>query len=85
MVVTHGASASASVATHGMGVIGSCRWTTSKRSRSSACLTRRKERGLRMMFGSAPFAGTITERPTGIASDSGSPWRPERGCSTRVN
>ena len=41
-------------------------------------------RGLRTMFGSAPFAGTITERPTGITSGGGSPCRPSRGCSTRV-
>ena len=36
------------------------------------------------MFGSAPFAGTITERPTGITSGGGVPCRPCRGCSTRV-
>ena len=41
-------------------------------------------RGLRTMFGSAPFAGTITERPTGITSGGGVPCRPCRGCSTRV-
>ena len=34
---------------------------------------RRIERGLRMMFGSEPLAGTITERPTGITSGGGSP------------
>ena len=28
------------------------------------------------MFGSEPFAGTITVRPTGITSGGGSPWRP---------
>ncbi len=38
-----------------------------------------------MMFGSDPFAGTITDRPTGITSGGGSPWRPTRGCSARVN
>ena len=37
------------------------------------------------MFGSDPFAGTITERPTGITLSGGSPWRPTRGWSTRVN
>ena len=42
-------------------------------------------RGLRTMFGSEPFAGTITVRPTGITSGGGSPWRPCRGCSARVN
>ena len=46
---------------------------------------RNTERGLRMMFGSVPFAGTITERPIGITSGGGLPWRPCRGCSTRVN
>ena len=29
-------------------------------------MTRKIERGLRQMFGSEPFAGTITDRPTGI-------------------
>ena len=48
------------------GVIGSCRCSTSKRSRSSTRLIRKIARGLRMMFGSDPFAGTITERPIGI-------------------
>ena len=37
------------------------------------------------MFGSEPFAGTITERPTGITFAGGSPCRPTRGWSTRVN
>ncbi len=46
---------------------------------------RRIERGLRMMFGSDPFAGTITDRPIGITSGGGSPCRPTRGCRTRVN
>ena len=68
---TIGAVQIASVAMHGVGVIGSCRWTTSKRSRASACLIRKNERGLRMMFGSVPFAGTITERPIGITSGGG--------------
>ena len=36
------------------------------------------------MLGSEPFAGTITERPTGITSGGGCPCRPSRGCSTRV-
>ena len=67
------------------GVMGSCRWSTSKRSRSSAARTRKIERGLRTMFGSEPFAGTITERPTGITSGGGSPWRATRGWRTRVN
>ena len=37
------------------------------------------------MFGSDPFAGTITDRPIGITSGGGSPWRPTRGCRARVN
>ncbi len=68
-----------------VGVIGSCRCSTSKRSRSSARTVLKYERGESTMFGSEPFAGTITERPTGITFAGGSPWRPTRGCSTRVN
>ena len=68
-----GHRASASTATQIAGVIGSCRCSTSKRSFSSARLTRPTVRGLRTMFGSAPFAGTITDRPTGITSGGGSP------------
>ena len=83
-VATSGHFASASVATQGVGVIGSCRWSRSKRSVSSTRLIRKIERGLRMMFGSDPFAGTITERPIGITSGGGSPWRPSRGWRTRV-
>src|SRR5579883_2128528 len=37
------------------------------------------------MLGSEPFAGTITERPTGITSGGGEPCRPERGWRKRVN
>ena len=70
---------------HGVGVIGSCRWRTSKRSRASTRLIRKIDRGLRMMFGSDPLAGTITERPIGITSGGGCPCRPTRGCRTRVN
>ena len=83
-MATSGHFASASAATHGVGVIGSCRWSRSKRSVSSTRLIRKIERGLRMMFGSDPFAGTITDRPIGITSGGGSPWRPSRGWSTRV-
>ncbi len=36
------------------------------------------------MLGSEPFAGTITERPTGITSGGALPWRPSRGWSARV-
>src|SRR5215211_4548540 len=80
-----GPSKRASAAMHGVGVIGSCRWRTSKSSFASTRRIRRIDRGLRMMFGSDPFAGTITERPIGITSGGGSPCRPTRGCSTRVN
>ena len=38
-----------------------------------------------MMFGSEPFAGTITERPIAITFAGGSPWRPTRGWRARVN
>ena len=38
-----------------------------------------------MMFGSVPFAGTITERPIGMTSAGGMPCRPCLGCRTRVN
>ena len=55
------------------GVMGSCRCRTSNRSRSSTRLMRRIALGLRMMFGSEPFAGTITERPIGITFAGGSP------------
>ena len=70
---------------HGVGVIGSCRCTTSNARARARRRIRKNERGLRMMFGSVPFAGTITERPIGITSGGGSPWRPCRGWSTRVN
>src|SRR5215213_1428711 len=80
-----GPSKRASAAMHGVGVIGSCRWRTSKSSFASTRRIRRIDRGLRMMFGSDPFAGTITERPIGITSGGGAPCRPTRGCSTRVN
>ena len=72
-VATMGAVAMASVATQMDGVMGSCRWSTSKRSRSRTRLTRTHERGLRQMFGSEPLAGTMTERPTGITFGGGSP------------
>ena len=67
------------------GVIGSCRCRTSNCSRSSARRIRRYARGERTMFGSDPFAGTITERPTGSTFGGGSPCRPTRGWSARVN
>ena len=83
-MATTGQRAQASAAVQMTGVIGSCRCRTSNRSRSSTCFMRGIARGLSTMFGSAPFAGTITERPTGITSAGGSPCRPCRGCSTRV-
>ncbi len=55
------------------GVIGSWRWSTSNRSRSSTRLTRKIDRGLSTMLGSEPFAGTITERPTGMTFGGGLP------------
>src|SRR5215204_2039593 len=80
-----GPSKIASAAMHGVGVIGSCRWRTSKSSFASTRRIRKIERGLRMMFGRDPLAGTITERPIGITPGGGLPCRPTRGCSTRVN
>jgi hypothetical protein len=47
--------------------------------------TREIDLGLRMMFGRLPFAGTITDRPIGITSGGGLPWRPCRGWRKRVN
>ena len=65
-VATRGTRANAIVATPIAGVIGSCTWTTSNRSRSRSRLILKTVLGLKTMLGSAPFAGTITERPTGI-------------------
>ena len=79
-----GTRASASAATQIAGVIGSCRWRTSNARARARAGSRRTDRGERTMFGSDPFAGTITERPTGITSGGGAPCRPSRGCSTRV-
>ncbi len=42
------------------------------------------DEGLRTMLGRLSFAGTITERPTGMTSGGGSPCRPSRGCRMRV-
>ena len=67
------------------GVIGSWRWSTSNCSRSRTRRIRKIERGLSTMFGSEPFAGTITDRPTGITFAGGSPCLPTRGWSARVN
>ena len=84
-VATIGSRATARTLTQIAGVIGSWRCRTSNRSRSSTRLMRRNDRGLRTRFGSEPLAGTITERPTGITLAGGSPWRPTRGWSARVN
>ena len=83
-MATTGQRAHESAAVQITGVIGSCMWRTSKRSRFSAPRTRGIADGLSTMFGSAPFAGTITERPTGITSAGGRPCRPCLGCRTRV-
>src|SRR5580765_1505743 len=83
-VPTIGPRQSATAATAIAGVIGSWTCSTSKRSRASARLTRGIVRGESTMFGSVPFAGTITERPTGMISGGGRSWRPRRGCRTRV-
>ena len=72
-MATIGEVAIASAAMQVTGVIGSWRWRTSNCSRSSTRLIRTIARGLRMMFGSEPFAGTITERPIGITFAGGSP------------
>ena len=48
-----------------IGIIGSWTCTTSNRSRSKIRLMRGNAAGLRTMFASESFAGTITERPTG--------------------
>ena len=72
-VATIGQRARMSAVRQIVGVIGSCRWMTSKRSRSSARVMRKKERGESTMFGSEPFAGTMTERPTGITFGGGLP------------
>jgi len=37
------------------------------------------------MFGSEPFAGTTTERPSGITLGGGCPCLPVRGWSSRVS
>ena len=72
-VPTSGVRAMMRTATQIAGVIGSCRCSTSNRSRTRARLIRRYARGERTMFGSEPFAGTITERPTGMTFLGGSP------------
>ena len=72
-VPTRGALATVSAETQIDGVIGSCRWRTSNRSRSRVRRMRKCVLGERTMFGSDPFAGTITERPTGITFGGGLP------------
>ena len=70
-VATTGHSAAASAATQIAGVIGSWRWRTSNRSCANARRIFLGTRAVSTMFGSEPFAGTITERPTGITSSGG--------------
>ena len=72
-VATIGHRAKASTAVQIAGVIGSCRCSTSKRSRSRIRLIRTTDDGLRTMLGSDPFAGTMTDRPTGSTSGGGRP------------
>ena len=84
-VATSGVLAITRTAVQIAGDIGSCRWRTSKRSRSRARWIRKYARGDSTMFGSEPFAGTITERPTGMTFGGGLPCRPTRGCRARVN
>ena len=83
-MATTGQRANESAATQIAGVMGSCRCRTSKRSRSSTRFILGTVRGLSARFGSEPFAGTITDRPTGITSGGGLPCRPSRGWSARV-
>ena len=64
-VATIGSVASERTAMQIAGVIGSWRCSTSNRSRARTRRIRKTARGLSEMFGSDPFAGTITERPTG--------------------
>ena len=45
----------------------------------------RRRDGLRMMFGSDPFAGTITERPTGMHAGGRLAVTADAGVETRVN
>ena len=70
-VATTGHRATASADTQIAGVIGSCRWRTSNRSSAKTRFSLKGTVGLRQMFGSEPFAGTITVRPTGITSGGG--------------
>ncbi len=65
-MATIGQGADATANAESTGARGSCTWTMSKRSCSQIRRIRRIDWGLRMMLGSDAFAGTITERPTGI-------------------
>ena len=64
-VVTTGHGAVAMANADRIGAYGSWTWTTSKRSVRQSRRSRVIACGERTMFGSVPFAGTITERPTG--------------------
>ena len=60
---------------------GARRRTAPRRARR-ACA--RSVRGERTMFGSEPFAGTTTDRPTGMIPSGSGPCRPLRGWRKRV-
>jgi hypothetical protein len=70
-VVTIGQSATARAYAETIGANGSCTCTTSKRSRANAREIRVIDRGVSTMFDSEPFAGTITDRPTGMTYSGG--------------
>ena len=72
-VATIGQRAYEIAATHTAGVIGSCAWMTSNCSWSRMRFTRPMLRGERTMFGSDPFAGTTTDRPTGMIPSGNGP------------
>ena len=73
-------------ATQIAGVIGSCRWTTSKRSSRERLADRGRSRAARGRCSAASRSpGTTTERPTGMIPAGRSPWRPVRGWSRRVS
>src|SRR3954453_5773180 len=72
--------ANESAATPIVGVIGSWGGRRSNRSRPRTCRILKIALGLRTMLGSAPFAGTITDRPIGVTWPGGCSCRPCRGC-----
>ena len=84
-VTTTGQGAEASANAERIGAYGSWTWTTSKRSRSQILRMRTIDCGVRMMLGSDAFAGTMTERPTGITYSGGRVWRPCFGWRSQVS